>query len=364
MADTSISWTDKVWNPTRGCRRISPGCEHCYAERQANRFKGAGNTYDGLVKLTANGPRWTGKGMFVADQLAQPLKWRKPCRIFVDSMSDLFFDAFTNEQIAAVFGVMAAAPQHTFQCLTKRATRMREWFEWAEKHGDGHDLLRFGPSGLLTVAWELIAGNEFDEDSHLPAWLQEESLPTAAVFGTRWPLPNVWIGVSVENQDAADERIPELLQTPAAVRFLSCEPLLGPVDLTAWTPACRCNGYFSRSHNPSRGCPRHQIGLRDHQLHWVIAGCESGPGARPCNVEWLRSLRDQCAAAGVPYFLKQAVEQLRDPPTDVAAARPPVEEGAGSKKKSRGVIELPYLDGVQHAAFPVAPAPPVQEVEA
>jgi protein gp37 len=155
-----------------------------------------------------------------------------------------------------------------------------------------------------------------------------------------WPLLNVWLGVSVENQEAADERIPELLRTPAAVRFLSCEPLLGPVDLHAvQIPGEREGLRFSalQRHHDDR------FGQSDTTLDWVIAGCESGPGARPCSVEWLRSLRDQTAAAGVAFFLKQATHE---PAFDAVTSR------AGSKRKPGGVIELPYLDGAQWAQFP------------
>jgi protein gp37 len=311
---TTISWTDATWNVTRGCRRVSAGCENCYAERQANRFKGPGGAYEGLIKLVGGKPRWSGETRFATEHLADPLRWKSPRRIFVDSMSDLFYESFTNEQIAAVFGVMAAAPQHTFQVLTKRAKRMREWFEWMSLEEN------FSPNATMHVEAAGRDGIGDDDDDVL----------AERILDAEWPLPNVWLGVSVEDQAAADERIPELLATPAAVRFLSCEPLLGPVEL-----------------------PQHDqsMGPSSSPLDWVIAGCESGPGARPCNVEWLRSLRDQCAAAGVPYFLKQAVEDHR---YGRFGSEGPVALGVGhtSKRKGGGVIELPYLDGVQHAAFP------------
>ena len=134
---TGISWTDATWSPTRGCRRISAGCENCYAERQAMRMSGTGGAYEGLVKLTSGGPRWTGDGRLVPSMLDQPLRWTKPRRIFVDSMSDLFYEAFSFEDIAAVFGVMAACPQHVFQVLTKRPERARAWFEWVATQRTG-----------------------------------------------------------------------------------------------------------------------------------------------------------------------------------------------------------------------------------
>jgi protein gp37 len=328
VGKTGISWTDDTWNPTKGCSRVSEGCRHCYAEVQAARIvrmgKGKPTVYDGLVSVRSEvsglryedvhaagsyvEPRWTGKVALDAKALALPLSWRAPRRIFVNSMSDLFHESLTNEQIAAVFGVMAAAPQHTFQVLTKRARRMREWFEWLAAEQSRVAETPSSPSlNVVVAAYEALNRDLRVTDPNV------------------WPLPNVWLGVSVENQEAADERIPELLRTPAAVRFLSCEPLLGPVDLAAASPNARS---------------------LVEDLDWIIAGCESGPGARPCSVEWLRSLRDQSAAAGVAFFLKQATHE---PAFDAVTAR------ADSKRKPGGVIELPYLDGVQHASFPEVP---------
>jgi protein gp37 len=343
MSDnTGISWTDATWNPVIGCSRVSEGCRNCYAEKQAARIVRMGSAsrspYTEVVKTVGGEARWTGEVRTQAHKLADPLGWRKPKRIFVNSMSDLFHEKLTNEQIAAVFGVMAACPKHTFQVLTKRAKRMREWFAWiAEQECDPH-----------TECHAAALALDVDDTIHTKS-NNADARP--------WPLPNVWLGVSVENQAAADERIPDLLATPAAVRFLSCEPLLGPVDLSRWLKPCQCGGMFSRSHNPRRGCPRHNALAREHQLHWVIAGCESGPGARPCDVAWLRSLRDQCAAAGVAFFAKQAEVQSLDRTVQIDGVWvDPVGVGPDSKRKPGGVIELPCLDGVQHAAFPaVAP---------
>jgi protein gp37 len=341
---TTISWTDATWNVTRGCRRVSTGCGGadgggCYAERQAIRMSNPGGAYHGLVKSTANGPRWTGETSFDVKALALPLSWRTPRRVFVDSMSDLFYEGFSNEQIAAVFGVMAACPQHTFQCLTKRPKRMHEWFAWVEAN-NGCNLSR-----LAFLMGETVK------------FLTEVPKDHSRGLGTSWPLPNVWLGVSVENQDAADERIPELLATPAVVRFLSCEPLLGPLDLGhAFALGLRTCGhcrYFTNTDEKS--CPNdgHLLSA-DVGIDWVIAGCESGPGARPCDVAWLRSLRDQCSAAGVSYFLKQAREtsEIRARPAPLPSSVAVIAAGTGSKRKQRDVIELPYLDGVQHNAMP------------
>lgn len=326
MSDkTGISWTDATWNPVRGCSRVSEGCRNCYAERVAARFSGPGQPYEGLADRDRRGSKWTGVVRLVEDHIEDPIRWKAPRRIFVNSMSDLFHESLEDEQIDLVFAAMLLAPHHTFQVLTKRADRMRRYFE-------ADDL------------YERVLASAGYFRRKRPG-LNQIGISDPAKHPARW----IWLGVSVENQAAADERIPELLRTPAAVRFLSCEPLLGAVDISAWMQACRCGGYFSRSHNPSRGCPRHEVGKRDHQLSWVIAGCESGPGARPCDVAWLRSLRDQCAAAGVHYFLKQAKGWDHGRTEMVAMG---VGFGDGSKHKAGEVIELPYLDGLQHAAFP------------
>jgi protein gp37 len=275
---TGIEWTDETWNPVRGCRRVSEGCRNCYAEAVASRFSGPGMPYEGL----ASEGRWTGAVRLVPERLDQPLRWRKPRRIFVNSMSDLFHEGLADEQIEAVFGVMAACPRHTFQVLTKRPERMREWFST--------------PSGLETrqegVAREAerIAGVTFDPRGG-DGWLYPRALTieqlAKRVRWPGWPLPNAWLGVSVENQATADERIPLLLGTPAAVRFLSVEPILGPVDLFAKCP------------------PFYAPHLRSDRIGWVIVGGESGPNARPCDVAWIRSVVEQCREAGVPCFVKQ-----------------------------------------------------------
>jgi protein gp37 len=262
----------------------------------------------------------------VPEHLADPLRWRKPRRIFVNSMSDLFHEKLTNEEIAAVFGVMAAAPQHTFQVLTKRAKRMRGWFEWlsddpARRIAEGlDDVAKFNDRVDARLADDEFQVAVINYINGMSTWrwhLDEHPLGVR-----RWPLPNVWLGVSTENQETYVERVRDLHYVPAAVHFISAEPLIGAIDMKA---DCINPGWLS----------------------WVIAGCESGPGARACEPGWLRSLRDQCAAAGVPYFLKQAqgVDERHAYGGDICA-------GPGSKRKAGHVIELPYLDGVRHAAFP------------
>ena len=268
MADTSIEWTDKVWNPVRGCRRVSAGCERCYAERMAHRFSGVGQPYEGLTRLGSKGPVWTGKARVVPEKLGEPLSWKKPRRIFVNSMSDLFHEDVPDEFIAAVFAVMSLAKQHTFQLLTKRPERMGE-------------LLRDGFTDSIVNK----SLRRFDE----ALGLLPGSVEQAANL-MEWPLPDVWLGVSVEDQATADERIPLLLETPAAVRWLSMEPLLGPVDLSRWPDGS------SDIMTPLTGSPR---------IDWVVVGGESGPNARPMHPAWARDIRDQCVRVGVPFHFKQ-----------------------------------------------------------
>jgi protein gp37 len=360
MGDTAISWTDKTWNCIRGCSRVSAGCMRCYAERQALRFAGPGGAYDGLVtkrlkvvnadepdKDNYVEPQWTGKVVFDESHLCDPLRWGKPCRVFVNSMSDIFHESLTNEQIAAMFGVMAAAKQHTFQILTKRAKRMRQWFFWIEQESKTCN----GGVGMTPAARCFIEAQKRDSYFTLDGKLSplRRHHVAEAALSSAWPLPNVWQGVSTENQATAADRIAELLTVPAAVRFISAEPLLGEISLWAFL-----SGELRDQALLKLGQPQGLPGL-----DWVIAGCESGPRARKCDVAWLRLLRDECAAAGVPFFLKQAEESADlglDRQLDIGDDDS-VAFGDGSKLKPRlkdgnHVVELPYLDGVQHAEFP------------
>jgi protein gp37 len=319
MADSKIEWTDKVWNCVRGCSIVSAGCKNCYAMKQAHRFSNAGGAYEGLTQLSKNGPVWTGSARFVPEMLAAPLSWKKPQRVFVNSMSDLFHDDVADEEIAAAFGVMAACPQHTFQILTKRPERMLGWFRWIDQQGPSLHPLG-SARGVRWYAWNWI-----DE---IQASYQAGALPDWP-----WPLPNVWLGVSVEDQKAADERIPLLLDCPAAVHFVSAEPLLGTVDLDSWLYAphrCQACGEGKRifyDTNPhdlpvigecimgapitgEEGAARcgacGSLDVKEQRpLSWVIAGGESGPGARPCCLSWLRNIVHDCAAAKIPLFMKQ-----------------------------------------------------------
>lgn len=265
---TKIAWTDTTWNPIRGCSVVSAGCENCYAMRQAHRFSGPGQPYEGLTRMTGHGPKWTGKVMLVPEKLEEPLRWRKPRRVFVNSMSDLFHEDVPDEFIDLVFAAMAIASRHTYQLLTKRPSRMREY------------LSGIAPGGSVDA-------DRWDE-ARKRFWIRasgtERERIGVALAHPRWPLPNVHLGVSVEDQRSADERIPLLLETPAAVRFVSCEPMLGPVAFR----------------NPPTAFATYLDGL-----DWMIVGGESGPGARPCHVEWIRDIVRQCREAKVACFVKQ-----------------------------------------------------------
>jgi protein gp37 len=276
VPDTSIEWTDVTWNPVRGCSRISEGCRNCYAEVLAARFSDEGYWGHGFADRTKAGGRWTGKVSLIPEKLAEPLSWKKPRRCFVNSMSDLFHEALSFEEIAAVFGVMAACPHVTFQVLTKRPERTAEFFRWLAK---GEDAAR--------AACVFAAGDAIPEDP--PRRFAEEMIGDPS---GPWPLPNVWLGTSVENQETANRRIPFLLDTPASVRFVSYEPALGPVDF----------GF-----GVSEGVPTDLEPFRERAdlLHWIIVGGESGPGARPFDLAWARSTVEQCKAAGVASFVKQ-----------------------------------------------------------
>lgn len=289
MAKTEIAWTDFSWNPLRAsyrdpdyfdtdqgvgqpgevhlgwhCERVSPGCQNCYAERLNEKRFGSGLPYNrksrDMVEPFLDGAT-----------LVKPLSWRKPRKVFVCSMTDLFGEWVPDEWIARVFAMMASARQHTFQVLTKRPARMRAFLAKVAQceHGwlthNGSNPVSFGGTGVIIHD------------------------------GAGWPLPNVWLGTSVEDQVRADERIPELLECPAAVRFLSCEPLLGPVDV----------GYYIGD--------RGTLPDNDPNIDWVIVGGESGPGARPCDLAWIREIVEQCQDAGVAVFYKQGGASNRCP---------------------------------------------------
>lgn len=426
MADKSnIEWTDATWNPIVGCSIKSPGCANCYAMPMAKRIEAMGGApqYRGLTKTVKGKAVFTGKVARAPDHiLTQPLRWKRGRRIFVNSMGDLFHENVPDEWIDKVFAVMALAPQHTMQVLTKRSARMRAYMNdphtpyrvakamdgvlvdldhdpverWAaipgyagyeaSTHGairsssgplatginplhereqvtlwnggasrtwfvhalvlmahrglppEGHEARhRNGDRNdnrLANLLWGTRSENQADKVRHGsiggPQKLtleQVSSIREARAAGgvtqhdiadqygisrslvsmiesgsvwpypISWPLKSVWLGVSTERQQEADERIPDLLATPAAVRFISAEPLLGPLDIARYLHDSDCR-LFNES-VCTCSAPR------EVSLDWVILGGESGPGARPMHPDWARSLRDQCAAAGVPFFFKQ-----------------------------------------------------------
>lgn len=270
MADrTGIEWTDATWNPVHGCSKVSPGCAHCYAETLSRRY---GHTPAPWTPANADE-----NVLLKPHKLGEPLRWKTPRRVFVNSMSDLFHEAVPDDFIRQVFATMAAAQQHTFQVLTKRPERM-------------YDLLG---------GWYRVPGQSPDR-----------------------PLPNVWLGVSIENRRYV-HRADLLRATPAAVRFISAEPLLGPL-----VPHVRniARGRHGWNLNGGRGVELHDDGLDLAGIDWLIVGGESGPGHRPIHEQWVRDLRDAAAAAGTAFFFKQW-----------GGARP----GGDA-----------LLDGVQHRAFP------------
>lgn len=283
MGDRSnIEWTDATWNTVYGCTRASPGCDNCYAVRVTQRLAGTLDAAKGLVNPSKR--HFNGTVRCLPDRLDIPLKWKRPRRIFVNSLSDLFHPEVPFDFVDKVFAVMALSPQHTFQVLTKRPERMREYLT--------HEDVKVG----ICEAAE-----------RMDAWKSKTGLPVGDV---RLPLRNVWLGTSVENQETADERIPHLIETPAAVHWLSMEPLLGPVDF-------RLVPGFNRTGLNLSGW-------------WVVVGGESGPKARPMDPNWVRRILYMCKAARVPSFLKQMM--------------------AGGK-----LVKMPELDGRTWDEYPSQP---------
>jgi len=304
VSGSSIEWTDETWNPVRGCSRVSEGCRNCYAERFAARgLPGhrSPTTGEPFARMTESGPRWTGKVELIPSKLEEPLRREKPRRIFVNSMSDLFHEALPFQAIAAVFGIMAACPQHTFQVLTKRPRRILEFCAWLST--DGRRYIELGETQpAATLAWWLLG---FTGMRH--PWSEGYREPT---IRAPWPLPNVWLGVSVEDRATAAARIPILLRCDAARRFVSYEPALGPVDFSpylrpefSWCGAELASDATRAAIAAVAKAAAKMTGAA--YLDWLIVGGESGPGARPLNVQWAGSAAAQCKAAGVACFIKQ-----------------------------------------------------------
>ncbi len=281
MAETSnIEWTDATWNPITGCTMVSAGCTNCYAMGLAATRMKNHPSRAGLTRMTGGRAVWTGEVRFNEGWLDQPLHWTRPRQIFVCAHGDLFHESVPDEWIDRIFAVMALTPRHTYQVLTKRPERARAY-------------LGAPIGGTTRRNWVTSAIG------------QQTGKSRVASFD--WPLPNVWLGTSVEDQATADTRIPHLLATPTAVRFLSAEPLLGPLELSAVKhregyAIDALSGVLTDLGVPFQDAPG--------KLDWIICGGESGKDARPMHPDWARSLRDQCVAAGVPFFFKQWGEYL------------------------------------------------------
>jgi protein gp37 len=296
---TGIEWTDATWNPVVGCERVSPGCAHCYAKQLHDQRHNAHLAGHQMAKQY-HVPFETVQ--LKPERLTAPLGWRKPRRVFVNSVSDLFHDAVPSWFVDRVFAVMAGAQRHTFQVLTKRPERMRAY------------LTADGLAGRIAEALDRLCDNRsvwnavLRDPGDVVLWGDSGATAVGARVNKMvnlrpWPLPNVWLGVSVENQRFADERIPLLLRTPAAVRFLSCEPLLGPVDLEAVRHSLGGESFEVGSVlNSDDGFG---LNAARNRIDWVIVGGESGPKYRPMRDEWARAIRDDCVAADVPFFFKQ-----------------------------------------------------------
>jgi protein gp37 len=314
---TDIEWSDESWNPIRArlrsdpsvigwhCEHASPGCENCYSETR-NR---SGRCNMGTKLPFKPGHRKDVEIYIDGAQLLKPLGWRKGRKIFVCSMTDLFADFVTDEMLDRIFAVMALCPQHTFQMLTKRPARMREYLT----------------TGRSYLVWRAT------RDLGLPELKRRERLDSAVRRQVFLPLPNVWLGVSVEDQQRADERIPDLLATPAAIRWISAEPLLGPINII---DAMWARDGFSSINST---------------IDLVVCGGESGAKGRPMHPAWARSLRDQCAVSDTAFFFKQWGEWGPFVPgsrTQPVACDGGVMQRRGKKNTGR------TLDGIEHNEMP------------
>ena len=351
---SKIEWTEKTWNPVVGCQVLSPGCTNCYAMTMAARLQDIGHaSYQGLTQRHKGKAVWTGKTALNEKALLEPLKRKKPTVYFVDSMADLFFEGVPDDWIDRVFAVMALCPQHRFIVLTKRAQRMREYLQGTPAHMSeaseriGYRIMEMMPEE--EVAYPAHWGATASALIHGPT---PDDPRVAFPRPNIWPLPNVILGVSVEDQRRAEERIPLLLDTPAACRAISAEPLLGQVNLH-WISTH--NGECLDSLRGEREDGETSFSMKCNKLDWVICGGESGPDARVWGGFYLaaRSLRDQCQAADVPFFFKQWGEWA------------PYDRGEvdGSKLATPNSLDQPIqrfgkkaagrtLDGAIHDGFP------------
>ncbi len=395
MADhTYIEWTDATWNPITGCSVVSPGCTNCYAMRLAGTRLQHHPSRAGLTRNSKAGPVWTGKVRLNTEWLDQPLRWKRARRIFVCAHGDLFAENVPVEWIDRVFAIMALAPQHTFQVLTKRSKRLRQYLS----DPDLNDRISAALGCMLDGAWVWTEGKRFrDRIEHLIDVFHGEGTDddgNIVYHDDPMPLPNVWLGVSAEDQRRADERAPDLLATPAAVRFVSAEPLLGPIDFTQIAAGVHddfsdCGGhpdphypiesvgwgrydtlrgeYWGSTQTPDGKVwkEHEELGILYPSLDWIIVGGESGASARPMHPDWARLIRDQCAVAGVPFFFKQWGEfapafdkdlrPRRGYPwkgEDQRAVRDGTATAQQATKRVGKASAGSFLDGLEHRAMP------------
>ncbi|MFG3336916.1 DUF5131 family protein [Streptomyces tendae] len=348
---SAIEWTDMTWSPIIGCTRVTSGCDRCYAIRTAHirshhpspkmatAFAGTTHTVDGRLD-------WTGRVNVVESRLLDPLRKTKPQKVFVNSQSDLFHDQVPDEVIARILAVMALTPRHTYQVLTKRHGRMRALLNSADFR------LLCEEAEARLVADEATPGlSRYEREQHRTKWWSSFAKP----------LPNLWLGVSVEDQKTADMRIPALLATPAAVRWISAEPLLGPIDLygplvpgrgrpklTYWLTG---RPGWGPEKTDDRGRVFQELTV-DPRLDWVVAGGESGPGARPAHPDWFRTLRDQCAQSDVPFLFKQWGQWGPEAPVDRDGRLVRGPRGEGMTIANDGTLyapgDLDYPDGPRY----------------
>lgn len=350
MSDgTKIEWTDATVNAVNGCSVVSPGCTNCYAMRLAGTRLRTHPTRKGLTVESKAGPVWNGEIRVNEKAMLEPLRWTRPRTIFWNAHGDLFHPVVPIEVIDRCFAVMALTPHHRHQVLTKRSARMRDYLS----RPDVSARIGLEALGLTMDAKAANPSSPIGKGVKIKA---SDITPGSLVA---WPLPNVWMGVSVEDQQRADERIPDLLATPAAVRFISAEPLLGPVDLTKvqapryvpedhdldWKFSALDTGDYYQFEDSLGFWECGDGPQRDTKLDWVIIGGESGPKARPMHPDWARSLRDQCAAAGVPFFMKQWGAWREAEPDDV------FDTAKGRMNKPPAFIVSP-VDGTVHCFLP------------
>ncbi|MBN9443646.1 DUF5131 family protein [Bosea sp. (in: a-proteobacteria)] len=344
MSDrTKIEWTDATWNPITGCSIVSPGCTNCYAMKLAGTRLQHHPSRAGLTRETKAGPVWNGTLRFNEEWLTQPLHWKRPRMIFVCAHGDLGHPGIPARWLVRVFAVMLLGRHHTYQVLTKRPERLREWLSDPETPGRiarmAVSMAADGENCPIEAAAQITYGPD-------PGW-QFGQKPVGLV---QWPLPNVWLGVSAEDQKRANDRVVELLRAPAAIRFVSAEPLLGAIDFTnigSSTDISSRLGIDALTGNVVRVRYIHTLATWP-KLDWIIVGGENGP--REMRAEWAQQIRDQCAVAGTAFFFKQWGSHI--PAGQTMANGKVWAPGCGIRLRATKAITGRMLDGVEHNAMP------------